>query len=444
MNTDLGDGDVAVIGGGIAGLSCAWELVSRGRTVRLFEPGVVGGLIRSTRVGGYLVEQGPNVLLGKKPLVDFLGRVGLAGEILNPIIPNYRQYVWNGTQPVAVPRGPAALVTSSLATMTEKVALLKGVFSRGALVPTAEDMSVQQYLSPVFGERIVRHIADTTLKGIYGGVVERLSARSLFPGLWDAGGRGLSFMQYAKEKRAAFGAPSILTMRGGNQLLVDRLKQLLGNTIVSSAVEGISPQRDGFMLSTSSGEECFVNGVVVACPGFAAAPLVKSCHPSAAAALGSVQRAPLVVVHIAAPWSAGSLPEKGFGVLFPRGEPSHLLGVMFNSAIFPQYGSSEGHLLTVCLGGVGGEGILDEDDAKIADRASRLIERRLNLKSLNPLMVTRWPAAIPQYAIGHWRVCDAIAEMEREYPRLRFIGAERGGIGVADRVAEAIRVAPLV
>jgi oxygen-dependent protoporphyrinogen oxidase len=100
--------------------------------------------------------------------------------------------------------------------------------------------------------------------------------------------------------------------------------------------------------------------------------------------------------------------------------------------------------LTVCLGGVGGEGILEEDDAQIAERATRLIERRLNLKGLAPLLVTRWPAAIPQYSVGHWRVCEAIGEMEREYPRLRFIGAERGGIGVADRVAEAIRVAKLV
>lgn len=433
--------DIAVIGAGIAGLSCAWELASRGLSVRVFEPGVVGGLIRSTRVGGYLVEQGPNVLLGKPALLDFLGRVGLSGELLSPTIRQYRQYVWDGVKPVAVPRCAPALIMNSLATAREKGFLLRGVLSRGRLVPAAEDMSVQQFLAPVFGDRIVRQIADTTLKGIYGGSVEQLSARSLFPGLWDAGARGLSFLRYAKEKRAAFGAPTILAIRGGNQQLVGRLKQLLGGAITSAAAEKITPREAGFVISSSNGEELTASSVVLACPGFAAAGLVRSFDDSAAAALSSTRRAPLVVVHLAAPWSAGRLPEKGFGVLFPRGEPSHLLGVMFNSALFPQYGSAEGNLLTVCLGGVGGEGVLGYDDSYIAERAARLLERRLNLKGLKPLLVTRWPGAIPQYEVGHWRVCATITEMEKRFPGLRYVGADRGGIGVADRVAEGVRVA---
>jgi oxygen-dependent protoporphyrinogen oxidase len=439
--------EVAVVGGGIAGLTCGWELLKRGRDVRVFEPENVGGLIRSSQVGGYLVEQGPNVLLGRPALLELISRLGLVEDIAWPTIPHYRQYIWDGTRPVSVPRGLLALMKSPLATVWEKCAILRGVLSPRALSQGRSsgdtiDASVVEFLAPVMGERIIRSIADTTLKGIYGGTVERLSARSLFPGLWEAAQGGSSLLQYMRAKQAASGGPpKILTLIGGNATLPRRLENELASQLVRSSVISIARADNKFVLGTAHGEEWTARSVVVACPGGAASQLIRSIDDGAAAALASVRRAPLVVVHLAAPRSGGTLPERGFGVLFPRGEPSRLLGVMFNSALFPHQAPRDGHLLTVCLGGIDGDDILDEEEGHLVGRVVTLIERRLGLSGLSPLLVTRWPGAIPQYEVGHWRVCDAIKAMELRVDGVRFGGADRGGIGVADRVAEGLRIA---
>ncbi len=439
--------EVAIVGGGIAGLTCGWELVRRGRDVRVFEPGNVGGLIRSSQVGGYLVEQGPNVLLGRPALLDLISRLGLIEQIAWPTIPHYRQYIWDGIRPVSVPRGLWALMKSPLATLREKGEILRGLISprmlsQGRSAGDTVDASVVDFLAPVMGERIIRSIADTTLKGIYGGTVERLSARSLFPGLWEAAQGGSSLLGYMYAKQGASGGPpKILSLIGGNATLPRRLENDLASHLVRSAVTSITRSDNKFVLGTALGEEWAARAVVVACPGGAASQIIRSIDEGAATALASVRRAPLVVVHLAAPRSGGALPEKGFGVLFPRGEPSRLLGVMFNSVLFPHQAPRDGHLLTVCLGGVEGEDILDEDEGHLVGRVVTLIERRLGLSGLSPLLVTRWPGAIPQYEVGHWRVCDAIGAMEQRVEGFRFGGADRGGIGVADRVSEGLRIA---
>lgn len=434
--------DVAVIGGGIAGLCCGWEAMERGRSVRVFEPGNIGGLIRTARVQGYVVEQGPNVFLGKSHFLGVLERLGLTVEIARPVITKYRQYVWNGTRPVSVPRDPIALMKSPLASWGEKIRLLRGVSSRQALRTAEEDESIQTFLGRALGDRIVREVVDTSLKGIFGGTVEQLSARALFPGLWQAAQRSSSLIQYSREKRVAMGgAPEILTLRGGNETLPHRLGERLGDAVVRAAVDEVRRERNHFVVSSGDGQEFKARAVVLACPGDSAGRLVRSIDDGVARALASVRRAPLVVVHLAVPHSGGVLPEKGFGVLFPRGEPSHLLGVMFNSVLFPHQAPSGGRLLTVCIGGVGGERVLEEEEGRLFDRVVSLIERRLDLSGVTPLLCTRWAEAIPQYEVGHWRVLDAIAAMERQHPGLFFIGAERGGIGVPDRVAEALRIA---
>jgi oxygen-dependent protoporphyrinogen oxidase len=57
---------VAIIGGGITGLTAAFYLQRKGFPVTLYESSDrVGGVIESLREGGYLAEFGPNTILAE-------------------------------------------------------------------------------------------------------------------------------------------------------------------------------------------------------------------------------------------------------------------------------------------------------------------------------------------------------------------------------------------
>jgi 15-cis-phytoene desaturase len=71
--------DVVVVGAGLAGLSCAFELTSRGREVLVLEAGpVVGGRTSSWNQDGMMVESGLHRVLGfYSAFPDLLGRAGI-------------------------------------------------------------------------------------------------------------------------------------------------------------------------------------------------------------------------------------------------------------------------------------------------------------------------------------------------------------------------------
>ena len=77
-------GDVAavVVGAGAAGLGAAHALRADGVEPLVLEAAEQpGGVIRSERVGDYLVERGPNTMLVKAPALALLRRLGLEGEL---------------------------------------------------------------------------------------------------------------------------------------------------------------------------------------------------------------------------------------------------------------------------------------------------------------------------------------------------------------------------
>ncbi|NMD21138.1 MAG: FAD-dependent oxidoreductase, partial [Verrucomicrobia bacterium] len=66
---------VAVVGGGITGLTAAFRLMQAGVPITLYEADQrVGGVIRSVREHGYLAEFGPNSILETSPKISGLIR----------------------------------------------------------------------------------------------------------------------------------------------------------------------------------------------------------------------------------------------------------------------------------------------------------------------------------------------------------------------------------
>ena len=62
----MNDCEVVVIGGGIAGLAATYELRRRGVNVLLVESGErLGGVIRTDRFDGWVIDGGPDALLSQ-------------------------------------------------------------------------------------------------------------------------------------------------------------------------------------------------------------------------------------------------------------------------------------------------------------------------------------------------------------------------------------------
>jgi protoporphyrinogen oxidase len=76
--------DVAVIGGGIAGLTVTWRLLQAGSKVICLEAdSVAGGNVRTDRLGAYRCERGAQNILEEPdgPVLRLARDLGIAGEV---------------------------------------------------------------------------------------------------------------------------------------------------------------------------------------------------------------------------------------------------------------------------------------------------------------------------------------------------------------------------
>lgn len=424
----------AVIGGGIAGLTAAYELVKKGETPLLIEPGPLGGMIRSEVIEGFTLEQGPNVLVERPDMKALIGELGLEGEVRYPSVNPYGQFVWWRNQAMKVPAGLYEFLVTPLIPLKTKILLPIRLCTPGLLTPRRDDLTILEFLTPLLGERAVRDILDPVLKGIYGGDVEQLSARSIFPGLWASACEGLSLIGYMR-RRPKGGKPSIMVVEGGIQRVVDTLWQRLEARVERSSVRVESIQRReafGFRLLCSDGSTLDVDRVVITPAGARLASMIETLDSELAAKLHGMQYASLSVVHLSVP-KQEKLLKDAFGVLFNAGMPEDLLGVMFNSQIFPHMAPPDKNMLTVMVGGAQAKDRESREEV-LRERLPMLIERFLNVSGVAWIKFTRWAAAIPQLKVGHYRVVEALDRVESANPGIVFAGVDRGGVGVSDRI----------
>jgi len=446
---------IAVVGGGISGLSLAHALKARGREVVVLEAQErAGGLIRSERADGFLLEWGPNSLLDREPaLRTFVDALGLS-ERLVPAHPSVkRRFLYTRGALRALPGSPPAFLKSDVLPLGAKLRVLGEVFSSRA--PPGADESLARFGRRHLGRRATETLVDAAQTGIYAGDPEKQSVAAVFPQLvrMEREHRSLvlALVRGERQRRKSPPPPSSLTgavmsFEGGLGTLVKALAEALGPAVQCGvSLEGLSREGAGFRLSLSRGkgaETLLCNEVVLSTPAYVSAQVVRPLDAALADELAGIRYAPIAVVHLGyARADAEAVPD-GFGYLIPEAEGQTLLGCIFASRAFPFRAPDDGVLLSCMVGGARHPERVDLSEEALVALAREALERHLGL-TVPPrhARAIRWPRGIPQYELGHLERLERIDARLAALPGLYLTGNAYRGVGVNDCLRNALALA---
>ena len=342
---------------------------------------------------------------------------------------------------------PVELVRSDLLTWRGKLDLLREPL-RPARVTGTGDESMHAFAARRLGAEAARAIVAPFVTGVYAADAHDISLEAGFPplaALEAEGGlvRGMVRQVARGAVSRAFAAVQgkrppprpprgLWAPTGGLQQLVDALASGLGPRVrFGCPVARVEPA-DGGRVAID-GETW--DGAVLAIPAEDAAGIVAS--PELAARLGAFHRAPAAVVYLGYPAAALSRAGDGFGFLVAQGEDLRVLGVVFESVVWPARAPA-GHVLLRCIFGGGRDpGAADLDDDQLVAQATRDVAQVLDA-SAAPVhtSVVRWRRGVAQYTVGHRDHVRAAVTAARTH-RIVLAGADYRGPGVNDLCADA-------
>jgi len=455
-----------VIGAGLSGLACAFDLARAGRDVLVLEAGDrPGGVVGSVEHEGFLFETGPKTVPASAEAFRRLcGDVGIADRLIssNPVVRT--RFLWHRGGLRALPMGPGSFLTTQLLSVGAKLRILSEPLRRyRTLDAEGGEPSLSGFLEDRIGTEATRLLAGAFVRGVYAAELGDLGAQSAFPRLWrmatEHGGFFRGMLALRKTRQAAdtptlpgpdVSRSTLLSFPGGLAELTEALAAELGERLVTGA-EVRRLERDGdtwrVTAQTSSGERGFeADRVVIATSAGTAYRLLESFESPEIPVyfLDRVTHADLVVAHLGFEPGALELPA-GFGFLVPpdagEGAPA-TLGTIFTSHLFtgraPAGASSVASIYRA-------RDLAGLDDAAVIDRAGKDLAAALG-HDATPApctsLVTRWNNVIPRYSIGYaQRMNDLVLALAVHLPGIDLAGSFVAGVSVEEVIARGRAVA---
>jgi oxygen-dependent protoporphyrinogen oxidase len=427
----MGSRRVAVVGAGITGLALTHYLVERGVDVVTLEADDrPGGVIRSRRVGGRVVEVGPQRMRLTPALSALVEAVGLEDDLLTA--PDVPLYVYADGALREAPLNAPAFVRTDLLSRRGKLRLLaEPLTRRGCPQETAGELFTRK-----FGREAYRRLLGPLYGGIYGSDPAEMPATHALSGLLEREAEAGSFLRAFYDRIGGGRDAPPVSFEDGNQQLpealyeahADRVELETRVTDVRSAdrpsggpdaVATAATDGGGYVVETPTASYD-ADRVVVTTPAAVAADLLAGVTETADR-LAELTYNPLAIVHLAA-----DVDREGFGYQVAFGEDLHTLGVSWNASVFDRDG-----LYTAFLGGMTEPGLVEREDAAIGQIAGEEFERVTGCPAevLGVNTRRRWFPA--------WdRSWDALAEFEAP-PGVHLATNYTGRLGVPSRVREA-------
>ncbi|HEX8505947.1 MAG TPA: protoporphyrinogen oxidase [Hymenobacter sp.] len=436
---------IAIIGGGISGLTLGWYLQKAGVVYDLFDANAQpGGNLRTwSTPEGYLLETGPNSLQLSEELNELLFDLGLTDQIQDAAAVSQHRYVLRSGRYQALPSSPPTLLTNGFFSLKAKWRLLQEFRKPAAPIDTTE--TVAHFFRRRFGPEIVDYAVNPFMAGIYAGDPEQLLLHKTFPQLAALEQQHGSVLRgLAKTGK---GAPRrrIITLKNGLQALTEALATRLIHYQPDTSVTAISRAADGtYQLELSAAQGLAAapgyTHLALALPTYAVAPLLQPLFAHAADALAAVHYPPMGVVFSAYDRSAVSHPLNGFGALHPKVEKTYAAGSIWTSSIYPERVPAGQVLFTTFVGGAQYEEAAREPEAAQQAAVHAELSRFYGITGA-PRWQGRyfWPRSIPQFDEKIVGAHAAAAELAAE--NIVTVANWRAGVSVPDCVRHARHVA---
>ena len=466
---------VAVIGGGISGLTTAFHLreLAPNADVTLFESrDRLGGTLNTQHTDGFLIEESADNYLTDPPTVlNLAERLGMRDQLINTEPSQRRAFVVFRGKLQPVPAGftlmaPGKIwpiLTTPLLSWRGKLRLAweRFVPQRGENEP---EESLAQFATRRLGREVFERIVQPLVAGIYSADAEKLSVAATLPrflemerqhgsltrgALAKARARQQAGSNVGGESGARYGM--FVTPRDGASSLVQAIADHLPDGAVrrNTAVQSLEKTEQGWRLTLTAkagGQETQdFDSVIVATPAPAAARLLASIDNVASDRLAGIPHASAAILCLGYRRDQLSRPLDGFGFVVPAAENRPIMAGSFSSNKFPGRAPDDHVLIRVFFGGALDGERVDASDEELKRIAQQQLGELIGVSG-EPVLVqcVRWRDAMPQYHLGHQR---RVAELEDRVAQIRGLELANNalrGVGVPQCIAEGERAAEAI
>lgn len=462
---------VAVIGGGISGLSTAHYLsvLSRRHSfpveIDLFEASPsFGGSIATEKKDGFLIEKGADSFLSEKTAaVELCKELGIENELTGTQARHRRSLIYKNGNLYPVPDGFYLFTPVSLAKLIQTPAVsFSGKIRMAAelFVPAynkPDEESVSSFVSRRFGREVLEKIAQPMAGGIYMADPDKLSLDAVFPRFREMERRHGSvmrgMMRRRKEKegahlRAASGPrySLFLTLKDGMGRLIEALNAQLQNTRVhlSSPVKRIQPlpQRK-WRVIRADGKVHDVDSVFLTSAARKTSAMIDTfAEKDFCAALESIPYESAVTLNLAFRKTDLERPLEAFGFIVPASENKTIAACTFSSVKWNGRAPEDRVLLRVFMGGAFGRKLISQTDEELEKTVLDELKPILGISGKRVFSILyRLPDSMPQYYVGHLARVAAIEKYTAGYPGLYLTGSAYRGVGIPDCIQDAQKTA---
>jgi len=427
---------VAIIGGGVTGLSAAFELEKISDCeIHLFEAtDQVGGKLQTRFRDGFTIEWGPDCYFTGKPgMEETIRELDLESEVIEPKTKQFAlsinmklHRVSAGTSNFRSPN-PEAIEACPFLSQKAKKRILE------ATCPNISDNgheSIRSFFTRRFGSEYCRKVVEPLLAGTHGGLPDQLSMNALYPDVMKSDGSREATPGEGSKKGVQ--QASFNSFRNGMATLITAFTDKLCKTTV---------QVESDIINLPGAE---FDKILLAVPANRACIILNQTAPRVAAILAKIPHVTSTVITMSVPHPvmydyfglSGFLipPQDVIDFNFP------ISGATFSSEKWDDRAPEELALIRLFLSPV-----CPQERHNLDLSIKKALEFTCKLLKFGCLprleCVDRWEDALPQYNLGHLRLLDELDEALMEHPNIFLAGTSYRGVGIPDCVRQGREVA---